>query len=184
MKAAAWIVLFATLAVHALACVRGDWENDGIDCSDLCYDADILYAYIKVKLCYATTESVFHEAISYLYMKKYLKDEGIEDLYGFLSQLKTSLNYSLEQAKWMNNETRRKAQFKLDKMVANLGLPENIHTIEQLDKAFEPTGWISSENYVNAYRKMMKFHGKNKLRLVLNENKRRFTILKFEYTNN
>ncbi|RWS14643.1 neprilysin-like protein [Dinothrombium tinctorium] len=125
------------------------------------------------KLCYATTEKVFHDAIKFLYMKKYLTDEGIDDLYGFLSQLKTSLNYSLQQADWMDNETRSKAQFKLEKMVGNLGLPDNIYTIEELDKAFEPTGWISSENYVNAYRKMMEFHGKNKLRLLRQKSERR-----------
>ncbi|RWS06556.1 hypothetical protein B4U79_01559, partial [Dinothrombium tinctorium] len=126
-------------------------------------------------LCYSTTEKVFHEAISYLYMKKYLKDEGIEDLYGFLHQLKSSLNHSLQQADWMDDETRSKAQLKLEKMVGNLGLPENIYTIEQLDKAFERTGWISSENFVNGYRKMMEFHGKNKLRR-LRESKRRFKM--------
>ncbi|RWR98701.1 hypothetical protein B4U79_17129, partial [Dinothrombium tinctorium] len=126
-------------------------------------------------MCYSTTEKVFHEAISYLYMKKYLKDEGIEDLYGFLHQLKSSLNHSLQQADWMDDETRSKAQLKLEKMVGNLGLPENIYTIEQLDKAFERTGWISSENFVNGYRKMMEFHEKNKLRL-LRESKRSYKM--------
>ncbi|RWS03870.1 hypothetical protein B4U79_14606, partial [Dinothrombium tinctorium] len=90
-------------------------------------------------LCYYTTEKVFHEALSYLYVKKYLKDEGIEDLSGFLHQLKSSLNHSLQQADWMDDETRSKAQLKLEKMVGNLGnfMPANIYTIEQLDKAFE-----------------------------------------------
>ncbi|RWS05454.1 hypothetical protein B4U79_07475 [Dinothrombium tinctorium] len=119
----------------------------------------------------------------YLYMKKYLKDEGIDDLYGFLSQLKTSLNYSLEQADWMDNETRSKAQFKLEKMVGILGLPENIYTIEQLDKTFEQTGWISNENFVKNYRKMMEFHGKNKLR-SLHGYKRGFFLQMFNFENN
>ncbi|RWR98863.1 Neprilysin-2-like protein, partial [Dinothrombium tinctorium] len=100
--------------------------------------------------------------MNFLFMKKFISDAGMAEIRGFLTQLKHSLNETIAKADWMGEETKLKAQYKLKNMLSYLATPEWASKAEDLDKAYELTGWISSENYVNAYRKMMEFYGKLK----------------------
>ncbi|RWS31080.1 neprilysin-11-like isoform X2 [Leptotrombidium deliense] len=113
--------------------------------------------------CYEVTEDYFKVAINYWFVKTKLTTEATDEVKSFLTELKSALTLTLQNNDWMDDETKMHAQMKLNKMLTFVALPSEIKSDDDLDKIYAETGFISSENYVNAFKKMLKWRKQTEL---------------------
>ncbi|RWS23538.1 hypothetical protein B4U80_07494, partial [Leptotrombidium deliense] len=114
--------------------------------------------------CTQSTEVFFRVAINYWYMKTILGKNSMKELNDFLSHIKAALTLTINTNEWMNDKTKLEAQLKLNKMLDFIASPSNINNDSELNEFYRNTGFISSENYVHAFKKMSKWIKYDKLK--------------------
>ncbi|RWS04497.1 hypothetical protein B4U79_12204, partial [Dinothrombium tinctorium] len=109
------------------------------------------------KFCYTTTERFFGAALDYIYMKKLLDANVLFQIREFIEHLKYSFKLTLKQNKWMDNEARVKAEFKLNKIFGRILFLSSITDENDLDAYYSELGFLPSQNYLTSYKKLVKW---------------------------
>ncbi|RWS03114.1 neprilysin-2-like protein, partial [Dinothrombium tinctorium] len=113
--------------------------------------------------CYDSTEKMMKTAMNYFFIQNYFDQSSMKELDKFLRELKHALTLKLQKNQWMDLETKLNAQRKLNKMMYYIAAPQEVGREEDLNRIYEETGEISSENYSNAYKNLLKWEKKLRL---------------------
>lgn len=124
-----------------------------------------------------TVSSLLAEPVGQLYVEQYFPAEAKERMLTMISNLRTALGERIANVAWMSQETKKKAQEKLDAIIVKVGYPdkwrdysgltiendsyyanvmravkfENEYRLAKIGKPVDPSEWLMSPQTVNAY---------------------------------
>ncbi|RWS20400.1 hypothetical protein B4U80_04829 [Leptotrombidium deliense] len=97
-------------------------------------------------------------AVTYMYAKYYFTNETRSELRDFVRHLKASMTLALQQNEWMDDETKLRAQLKLNKMLDYIATPTWIANDDDLDEFYSDVSFnksnISPDNYIRSFIKL------------------------------
>ena len=124
-----------------------------------------------------TVDGCLGEAVGQLYVEKYFPAAAKERMLKLVDNLKVALGERIQDAKWMGDSTKMRAQEKLDAIIVKIGYPdkwrdyskleikddsyyanvvrarrfENEYQMSKIGKPVDPTEWQMTPQTVNAY---------------------------------
>ncbi|MBO4656014.1 MAG: M13 family metallopeptidase [Bacteroidales bacterium] len=124
-----------------------------------------------------TVDGCLGEAVGQLYVEKYFPAAAKERMLKLVNNLKVALGERIQDANWMSDSTKMRAQEKLDAIIVKIGYPdkwrdygklevkndsyyanvlrarrfENEYQMSKIGKPVDPTEWQMTPQTVNAY---------------------------------
>lgn len=95
------------------------------------------------------TNGALSEALGQLYVQKYFPAESKQRMLQLVNNLKISLGERIKQLAWMSDETKAKAQEKLDAITVKIGYPDKWRDYSSLE--------VSTDSYVANILRARKF---------------------------
>lgn len=97
------------------------------------------------KRAMATPNSVLSEAVGEMYVAKYFSDEDKHRMMELVENLRTALSQHIAQLTWMSDETKVKAQEKLEAFVVKIGYPDKWKDYSSLEIDPEKSYWANKK---------------------------------------
>lgn len=100
--------------------------------------------------------SMFGEAVGQLYVKKYFPEKNKKYMERLVDNLRKSLGKHISELSWMSDETKQKAQGKLDAFSVKIGYPDKWKDYSEikidpkrsyLENVLEAAVWFVEDNY-------------------------------------
>ena len=124
-----------------------------------------------------TVSGLLAEPVGQLYVEQYFPAEAKERMLTMIGNLRTALGERIANVTWMSQETKQKAQEKLEAVIVKVGYPdkwrdysgltiekdsyyanvmraakfENEYQLSKIGKPVDPSEWLMSPQTVNAY---------------------------------
>jgi putative endopeptidase len=106
----------------------------------------------------ATISGLLGEPVGQLYVKQYFPPEAKEQMIHLVKNLKAALGDRIAQNSWMTEETKKKAQEKLNAIIVKVGYPDQWRDYSQLT--------IDQSGYMKNILAIMKFENNYQLSMI------------------
>ncbi|CAF4938123.1 unnamed protein product, partial [Rotaria sp. Silwood1] len=105
-------------------------------------------------------------AVSRLYIRKYFDDNARNQSKELIKNIRSSMMTMLQQASWMDNESKQKAIDKAQAIYENIGYPDYVASdnITQLEKMY--TEYVFNASYINNVLEMQRVNAQEDFRTL------------------
>ncbi|CAF1615486.1 unnamed protein product [Rotaria sp. Silwood1] len=105
-------------------------------------------------------------AVSRLYIRKYFNDNARNQSKELIKNIRSSMMTMLQQASWMDNESKQKAIDKAQAIYENIGYPDYVASdnITQLEKMY--TEYVFNASYINNVLEMQRVKAREDFRTL------------------
>nr|XP_053637449.1 neprilysin-4-like [Cherax quadricarinatus] len=100
-----------------------------------------------------------------MFVKRYFPEASKNDTHEMISLIRDSFKDALEEAHWMNQETRSVAQEKVDTIIKNVGYPEYLLNNTYMDTIYSELSFNPDTHFENVI-KMLQFHARTNHNLL------------------